>query len=180
MPPEKVREVGALYRELFTSLGVPIEKELGTISLGPSPLLVSNNESVAMSAMQGSVTLYRKGFSATVKTAAEFPHDQLVGLDSRAEARAHLAFMLPKIELFIADSRLEKVYRWLGFIKGAQWAWSTGPGSLIFCRTILSKMESKAKEGDMAEAFYWLGFIQGSLWATGIFTIQQLKEHNLD
>ncbi len=32
--------------------------------------------------------------------------------------------------------------------------------------------------GETERAFRWLGFIQGVLWARGLYTINEMKEHN--
>jgi len=34
------------------------------------------------------------------------------------------------------------------------------------------------KEGRRRKANRWLGFVQGFLWANGIYTIEEMKEHN--
>lgn len=35
-----------------------------------------------------------------------------------------------------------------------------------------------AKAGRMPKAFRWLGFLQGVLWAAGVFSINEMKDHN--
>lgn len=40
----------------------------------------------------------------------------------------HVIDMLPEMRVFIADSRYEKVMRWLGFVQGV--LWSTGAYTL--------------------------------------------------
>lgn len=37
---------------------------------------------------------------------------------------------------------------------------------------------SFAEEGRTEKAFRWLGFIQGVLWAEGVYSIDELKDHN--
>ena len=34
------------------------------------------------------------------------------------------------------------------------------------------------EEDDMEKVMRWLGFLQGVLWNRGVYTIEQLKEHN--
>jgi len=34
------------------------------------------------------------------------------------------------------------------------------------------------KEGRREKGFRWLGFLQGVLWAEGIYSIEELKNHN--
>lgn len=35
-----------------------------------------------------------------------------------------------------------------------------------------------AQAGRIEKAFRWLGFVQGVLWCEGIYSIDQMKEHN--
>lgn len=35
-----------------------------------------------------------------------------------------------------------------------------------------------ARDGRLEKAFRWLGFMQGVLWAEGIYSINELKNHN--
>lgn len=46
------------------------------------------------------------------------------------------------------------------------------------CATMLDKMVDFVNEGKIEKAFRWLGFIQGVLWSRGLYTLDQLKEHN--
>lgn len=32
----------------------------------------------------------------------------------------------------------------------------------------------------MEKVFKWLGFIQGVLWIMGVYTVEELKDHNTD
>ena len=34
-------------------------------------------------------------------------------------------------------------------------------------------------EKRMDKAFRWLGFIQGALWSNGIYTLEEMKRHNM-
>ena len=36
----------------------------------------------------------------------------------------------------------------------------------------------EAGEGELAKANRWLGFMQGVLWRSGIYTLDELREHN--
>lgn len=49
--------------------------------------------------------------------------------------------------------------------------------ALWMVNDVLTRMEA----GDMDEgkANRWLGFIQGALWAAGLFTIDDMREHNI-
>ncbi|HUO75735.1 MAG TPA: hypothetical protein VMU12_02375 [Candidatus Paceibacterota bacterium] len=50
--------------------------------------------------------------------------------------------------------------------------------ALEHCYAMLAEIDRFAREGRMDKAFRWLGFVQGCLWACGIYTVQELKEHN--
>jgi len=39
--------------------------------------------------------------------------------------------------------------------------------------------ETFTGEGRMEKAFRWLGFVQGCLWACRVYTVDQLKHHNM-
>jgi len=49
---------------------------------------------------------------------------------------------------------------------------------LAHCRGMIPKMRAFITEGRMDKAFRWLGFIQGCLWCTGIFCLEDLKNHS--
>lgn len=44
----------------------------------------------------------------------------------RATVIKHCKWMLPEMKTFIAEGRLDKVQRWLGFVQGALWAVGIG------------------------------------------------------
>ena len=46
---------------------------------------------------------------------------------------------------------------------------------LMYVSTMLPKMKQFE---DVEKAHRWLGFVQGVLWAEGIFTIDEMREHN--
>ena len=46
------------------------------------------------------------------------------------------------------------------------------------CYGMLEKMEKFILEGKMEKTFRWLGFIQGCLWSLGIYSLEDLKNHN--
>jgi len=53
--------------------------------------------------------------------------------------------------------------------------------SLASCHAILDEVENFLEEGSrekLEKAFRWLGFIQGCLWSAGVYTINDLREHN--
>jgi hypothetical protein len=50
--------------------------------------------------------------------------------------------------------------------------------ALAHCHEMLAKIEDFAADGQMDKAFRWLGFVQGCLWAYGVYTIDQMRQHN--
>lgn len=49
---------------------------------------------------------------------------------------------------------------------------------LAHCLTMIDQMEDFLKENRIEKVFRWLGFIQGCLWTCGVYTIEELKNHN--
>ena len=49
---------------------------------------------------------------------------------------------------------------------------------LKHCHGMLDKIEEFVRQDRMEKVFRWLGFIQGFLWGQGIYTLDELKEHN--
>ncbi len=45
-------------------------------------------------------------------------------------------------------------------------------------QTMVPKATAFFEGGRREKGFRWLGFIQGALWAEGIYSIEDLKEHN--
>ena len=45
-------------------------------------------------------------------------------------------------------------------------------------QSMIPKAIAFFQEGRREKGFRWLGFLQGALWAEGIYTIDELKEHN--
>ena len=50
--------------------------------------------------------------------------------------------------------------------------------ALAHCHRMLCKMEGFIEEQRMDKVFRWLGFVQGVLWSCGVFTLDELKDHN--
>lgn len=69
---------------------------------------------------------YRKHFIEKGIGVMDFPEDALPG--SEQEILAHCHGMLAKMEGFVREGRIEKAFRWLGFVQGC--LWSTGQYSL--------------------------------------------------
>ncbi len=72
------------------------------------------------------IKIYRDYFTAKGIGVMDFPHSEKP--DSQEEILAHCHGMLDKMEGFIKEGRIEKTFRWLGFIQGC--LWSTGQFSL--------------------------------------------------
>ena len=79
------------------------------------------------------LAVYRKKFEELNISKRQFPHNELPKSDN--DFLAHCHRMLDEMEVFIRDGRMEKVFR-------------------------------------------WLGFIQGCLWKIGVYTIEEMKNHN--
>lgn len=45
--------------------------------------------------------------------------------------------------------------------------------------TMIPRLRQLVLEHRIEKAFRWLGFIQGVLWTEGIYTIDELKKHNM-
>jgi hypothetical protein len=50
--------------------------------------------------------------------------------------------------------------------------------ALLHCWAMLDELEQFTREGRMEKAFRWLGFIQGCLWTCGVYSLDELKDHN--
>ncbi|HEY0979360.1 MAG TPA: hypothetical protein VGE23_00765 [Candidatus Paceibacterota bacterium] len=64
---------------------------------------------------------YRSIFVALGIEPEEYPHDDLVGPKSsegEADVLAHCCAMLPKMEVFVSEGRIEEAMRWLVFVQG--------------------------------------------------------------
>jgi len=65
------------------------------------------------------LAIYRKKFEELSVPQAQFPYSSLPKSDD--DSLAHCHGMLDDMEAFLQDARMEKVYRWLGFIQGCLW-----------------------------------------------------------
>ena len=43
---------------------------------------------------------------------------------------------------------------------------------------MIDKIEEFLEEDRIEKAFRWLGFMQGCLWSFGIYTLEDLRDHN--
>lgn len=46
------------------------------------------------------------------------------------------------------------------------------------CRWMVSRIPGLLEEGRIDKANRWLGFVQGYLWTTGVYSIEEMREHN--
>ncbi len=70
--------------------------------------------------MLGVIDLYRKRFEEQKIGKIDFPHEEY--LCSGEQALPHCHGMLDQMTTFIHEGRMDKVFRWLGFIQGCLWA----------------------------------------------------------
>ncbi len=71
------------------------------------------------------LAIYRKKFEELGVVKGEFQSDQIFyPLFSQSNILAHCNWMLDEMERFLDKGRMDKVFRWLGFIQGC--LWSTG------------------------------------------------------
>jgi len=68
------------------------------------------------------VRTYRSHFVALQIEPKDYPHNELLGPRKDADILGHCCGMLPKIEAFVHERRIEKAMRWLGFVQGCLWA----------------------------------------------------------
>lgn len=71
------------------------------------------------------VGIYREKLGGNTLTTAEkvkFSQYNLLLPQDRAAGLVHCCQMLDQMEKFIEEDRMDKFFRWLGFIQGALWA----------------------------------------------------------
>lgn len=69
------------------------------------------------------IALYRQEFeSLNIPKARHDIREPLPLFGHEPLALAHCHQMLDQMETFVSEGRLEKCFRWLGFIQGALWA----------------------------------------------------------
>ncbi len=65
------------------------------------------------------IEIYRKRFEKMGIDKADYPHDEL--LENTYMGLEHCYSMLDKMVEFVREGRMEKAFRWLGFIQGILW-----------------------------------------------------------
>lgn len=66
------------------------------------------------------IEAYRQLFVERNIGKIDYPHDEL--LDGEVHGLEHCHGMLDKMVEFVREGRMEKAFRWLGFIQGVLWA----------------------------------------------------------
>lgn len=66
------------------------------------------------------IQTYRQLFIARNIGNIDYPHDDL--LDGKTHGLEHCHGMLDKMVEFVREGKMEKVFRWLGFVQGVLWA----------------------------------------------------------
>lgn len=69
--------------------------------------------------LRETIALYRQFFETHQVPKAEYPLDKPVLLQQHQLGHCH--DMLDAMERFIAEGRIEKAFRWLGFVQGCLW-----------------------------------------------------------
>lgn len=67
----------------------------------------------------GVIELYRQCFSERSIDKIDYPHDEI--LDKEIHSLEHCHGMLDEMVKFVHEGRLDKTFRWLGFIQGVLW-----------------------------------------------------------
>jgi hypothetical protein len=65
------------------------------------------------------IEIYRKLFETAGIEKIDYPHDKL--LKNKVLGLSHCHGMLDKMVTFVNEGRLDKAYRWLGFVQCAVW-----------------------------------------------------------
>lgn len=65
------------------------------------------------------IAIYRAKFEQSGIEKIDYRHCEI--LNSSEHGLAHCHGMLDRMETFITEGRMDKVYRWLGFIQGVLW-----------------------------------------------------------
>ncbi|MBI2673838.1 MAG: hypothetical protein HYX23_00980 [Candidatus Zambryskibacteria bacterium] len=71
------------------------------------------------------IETYRSIFAERNIGKIDYPHDDL--LDGEVHGLEHCHGMLDKMAEFVHEGRMEKVFRWLGFVQGTLWAFRVFP-----------------------------------------------------
>lgn len=185
MTKDKVREAIATYRAKFTELGVPDTRLPNRTSENDADCLAyyhtalrdleaimdgcdeddTARSDVAFASM--ALASYRTTFGFLATPRKRLLPDAIPG--TPAEFLGHCHAMLSDMNGFLAENRLDKLFRWIGFVDGCLWKHHIQIGA---------GWDPVGAARNMRMAFRLLGFIQGCLWTCGVYTVAQLKDHN--
>ncbi len=70
--------------------------------------------------IQEVIATYRRKFEELGAGKTSYPHED--PLDSPDHGLEHCHAMLDKMEGFLRENRMDKVFRWLGFLQGFLWS----------------------------------------------------------
>lgn len=70
--------------------------------------------------VQQVISTYRQKFEELGIGKKDYPHEDL--LDAPEQGLEHCHGMLDKMEGFLSENRMDKVFRWLGFLQGFLWS----------------------------------------------------------
>ena len=86
--------------------------------------------------------------------------------------------MLPKSTGYLGKRSMtkEKLVEALKIYERSEGNWSS---NARYCVAMVPRALKFVEEGRIEKAMRWLGFIQGVMWSEGIYTIDEMKEHNV-
>jgi hypothetical protein len=96
--------------------------------------------------------------------------------------RRHVMAMIPKMYIFLDEGRLEKCLRWVGFVWGCGlFLEKSFFSAAYFEEKLVRALEYRhyyVAEKRIDLSFASLGMIQGMLWSSGMYSLDELKNHN--
>ena len=186
MTLEKVLEVVGIYREEFKKL----RTKTAEIPEVLAELLDINFHYKGNECALVFFDLQRDNFEIEGILKAQFPpevYDQkfvtkqgsFVITRDINETLSHCHWMLDEVEEFVRQGRMEKMFRWMGFIIGCLFSSeSTTTETLEVCHSMVYEIEKLINTNQKEKMFVWLGIIQGCLLCGGIYTLNELKNHS--
>ncbi|MFA6536591.1 MAG: hypothetical protein WC250_00645 [Candidatus Paceibacterota bacterium] len=187
MTAEKLLETIEIYQNFFVESGFKkagqLHDELPAFPQVRTAEAPFREEGAIPEELLEAIETYRKFFVESGFKKTEHLHDELLTSDQSGFEHCH--GMLDRMVKFVQEGRLEKAFRWLGFIQGFLWsrrvfalAEHNDKAGFEHCHGMLDPMVRFVHEGRLEKTFRWLGFIQGFLWAHRIYTLAEIKDHN--
>lgn len=185
MTPEKILEVVVIYRKKLESLKInPSEFPEDLLELFTGELFYDEErglkllsqlrnefENDGISKKQLLPEVYNKNFVER--------RDGFLITRPPEEILSHCYWMLDEMEQFIQQGCVEKMFRWFGFILGcflaSEYSIAT---TLEICHSAIYKTEEIIRERQKEKMFILLGLVQGSLLCCGVYTLNELRNHN--